>query len=263
MRRHVKSLIIVLFACGSAHAAVKTEEVTYSANGTIMKGYLAYDDKISGKRPGVLVVHEWWGHNEHARQRARKLAELGYTAFAVDMYGDGKQANHPGDAQKFVGEVMQNMDAAKARFMAALDLLKKHRTVDASRIAAIGYCFGGGVVLHMARFGIDLKGVVSFHGSYGTKTPAEKGKVKAAVLVCHGADDSFASAEQIDVLKKEMQNAGVDFQFISYAGARHSFTNPDADANGKKFDLPLAYNEKADKQSWGDMQKFFKRIFAQ
>jgi dienelactone hydrolase len=262
MKRHIQSVIIALFAWVSAHAAVKTEEVTYSTNGTTMKGYLAYNDKTGGKRPGVLVVHEWWGHNEHARQSARKLAQLGYTALAVDMYGDGKQANHPNDAQKFVGEVMQNLDAAKARFMAALDLLKKHQTVDGSRIAAIGYCFGGAVVLHMARFGVDLKGVVSFHGSYGTNTPAEKGKIKAAVLVCHGADDSFASAEQIDGLKKEMQNAGVDFQFISYPGARHGFTNPDADANGKKFNLALAYNKKADKQSWGDMQKFFKRIFS-
>jgi dienelactone hydrolase len=227
-----------------------------------MKGYLAYDDKIKDKRPGVLVVHEWWGHNEYARKRARMLAELGYTALAVDMYGDGKQATHPQDAGKFAGELMQNIEGAKARFTAALDLLKKHGTVDAARIAAIGYCFGGGVVLHMARAGVDLKGVVSFHGSYGTQTPAEKGKVKAAVLVCHGADDQFATSEQIDGLKKEMQNAGVDFQFISYPGAKHSFTNPDADENGKKFNIPIAYNKAADEKSWADMQQFFKKIFA-
>lgn len=252
----------VLVALGSSHAAIKTEEVTYSANGVNMKGYLAYDEAVKGKRPGVLVVHEWWGHNEYARKRVRMLAEAGYTALAVDMYGDGKQAHHPNDAMKFAGEVMQNMEGAKARFLAALDLLKKHKTVDATRTAAIGYCFGGGVVLHMARAGVDLSGVASFHGSYATQTPAEKGKIKAALLVCHGADDKFATAEQIEGLKKEMQNAGVDFQFISYEGAMHSFTNPDADENGKKFELPLAYNKTADEKSWADLQQFFKKIFA-
>ena len=245
-----------------AFTAVKTEEVSYSASGVTMKGYLAYDDKTKDKRPGVLVVHEWWGHNEYARKRARMLAELGYTALAVDMYGEGKQANHPQDAGKFAGEVMQNQESAKARFIAALELLKKQPTVDAARIAAIGYCFGGGVVLHMARQGVDLKGVVSFHGSYGTQTPAEKGKVKAAVLVCHGADDQFSTPEQIDGLKKEMQDAGVNFQFISYPGAKHSFTNPEADENGKKFNIPIAYNKAADEKSWADMQQFFKKIFA-
>ena len=245
-----------------AFAAIKHEEVSYTANGVTMKGYLAYDDAVKGKRPGVLVVHEWWGHNAYARKRANMLAELGYTALAVDMYGDGKQANHPNDAGKFAGEVMQNAEGAKARFVAALDLLKKHKTVEASRIAAIGYCFGGGVVLHMARAGVDLKGVASFHGSYGTQTPAEKGKVKAAVLVCHGAADPFITAEQVEGLKKEMQDAGVDFKFIAYEDAKHSFTNPDADESGKKFELPLAYNKAADEKSWADLRQFLKKIFA-
>ena len=254
-------LLFVLFA--SVHAAIRTEEVTYSAGGVNMKGYLAYDDAVKGKRPGVLVVHEWWGHNEYARKRARMLAELGYTALAVDMYGDGKQANHPNDAGKFANEVFQNIEGAKARFTAAMEVLKKHQTVDVRRIGAIGYCFGGGVVLHMARFGFELKGVASFHGSLGTQTPAEKGKVKAAVLVCNGAADPFVTAEQVEGLKKEMQNAGVDFQYVAYEGAVHSFTNPDADENGKKFELPLAYNKAADEKSWADLQAFFKRIFAQ
>ncbi len=261
MNSLLRILLCTVVALGSAHAALKTEEVTYSADGVTMKGYLAYDDAVKGKRPGVIVVHEWWGHNEYARKRARMLAELGYTALAVDMYGDGKQANHPNDASKFAGEVMQNLEGAKARFNAALELLKQHKTVDATRTAAIGYCFGGGVVLHMARFGVDLKGVASFHGSYATQTPAEKGKVKAAVLVCHGAADKFATAEQIEGIKKEMQNAGVDFQFNSYEGAEHSFTNPAADEAGKKFELPLAYNKAADEKSWADLQQFFKRIF--
>ncbi len=255
-------LLMLLTAILSVYAGVQHEEVTYSANGLTMKGYLAYDDAIKGKRPGVLVVHEWWGHNEYARKRARMLAELGYTALAVDMFGDGKQAAHPGDAQKFAGEVMQNMEAAKARFLAALELLKKHKTVDGGRLAAIGYCFGGGIVLHAARWGLDLKGVVSFHGSYGTQTPAQVGKVKAAVLVCHGGADPFITEEQVAALKKEMIDAKVDFQFNSYEGAKHSFTNPDADESGKKFSLPLAYDKMADEKSWADMKQFFKKIFA-
>jgi len=263
VKKSLQALLLSFVLFAAAHAAIKTEEVTYAAGGVNMKGYLAYDDAIKSKRPGVLVVHEWWGHNEYARKRAHMLAESGYTALAVDMYGDGKQANHPNDAGKFAGEVMQNIESAKARFNAALDLLKKHRTVDGARLAAIGYCFGGGVVLHMARFGVNLKGVASFHGSYATQTPAEKGKVKAAVLVCHGAADPFVTAEQVEGLKKEMQNAGVDFQFLSYEGAKHSFTNPEADENGKKFELPLAYNKAADEKSWADLQKFFKKIFAQ
>jgi dienelactone hydrolase len=259
----MKSIYMILLASlttfFSAAAEVRHEEVTYSANGVTMKGYLAYDDAAKGKRPGVLVVHEWWGHNEYARQRARMLAALGYTALAVDMYGDGKQAAHPDEAGKFAAAVMQNMEGAKVRFMAAFDLLKKHKTVDGNRLAAIGYCFGGAMVLQAARWGLNLKGVVSFHGSYGTQTPAQAGKVKAAVLVCHGADDQFATAEQIAALKKEMADAKVDFQFISYAGAKHGFTNLDADEYGKKFGLPLAYNKMADEKSWATMQQFFKR----
>ncbi|MFQ5584701.1 MAG: dienelactone hydrolase family protein, partial [Calditrichia bacterium] len=215
------------------------------------------------KRPGILIVHEWWGHNEYARKRARMLAGLGYTAFALDMYGKGKQANHPDNAGKFATEVMQNMDMAKARFMAALDVLKSQDTTDPDKIAAIGYCFGGGVVLQMARMGVDLKGVVSFHGSIVTDTPAQPGAVKAKILVCNGADDPFIKPEQINAFKKEMANAGVDYTFISYPGAKHSFTNPDADKFAKEFGLPLAYNKMADEQSWAAMQEFFKKIFAE
>lgn len=262
MKHSLKAVLLSSALLASAHAAIKTEEVTYSAGGVNMKGYIAYDDAIKGKRPGVIIVHEWWGHNAYARKRANLLAQLGYTAFAIDMYGDGKQANHPNDAGKFANEVFQNIEGAKARFTAAMDVLKKHKTVDATRIAAIGYCFGGGVVLHMARFGFDLKGVASFHGSLGTQTPAEKGKVKAAVLVCNGAADPFVTAEQVEALKKEMQNAGVDFQYFAYEGAKHSFTNPDADANGKKFEMPLEYNKAADEKSWAELQQFFKKIFA-
>lgn len=255
-------LVVVLGIAASSTAAVKGEEIQYTAESVTMKGYLAYDDAVAGKRPGILVVHEWWGHNEYARKRARMLAELGYTALAVDMYGDGKTAAHPDDASKFSGELFKNLPVAKARFLAALDLLKKHETVDAENVGAIGYCFGGGIVLAMARMGVDLKGVVSFHGSLGTQQPAKAGEVKAKVLVCNGAADPFVSKEDIESIKKEMKEANVDFTFKNYPGAKHSFTNPEADENGKKFKLPLAYSKKADEASWNDMKAFFKKCFS-
>ncbi|MGD8592342.1 MAG: dienelactone hydrolase family protein [Gammaproteobacteria bacterium] len=242
-------------------AAVKGEEIQYNNGDTVMKGYLAYDDGISGKRPGILVVHEWWGHNEYARKRARMLAKLGYTAFAVDMYGDGKQATHPEDAGKFASAVRKNMPEAEARFKAAMDVLKNHKTTNPEKIAAIGYCFGGGLLLELARRGVDLDAVVSFHGSLATENPAQSGDVKAKVLVCHGADDPFVKPEHISALKTEMKNAKVDFTFKEYAGAKHAFTNPDADEYGKKFNLPLEYNEQADNQSWEDMRVFLQNAF--
>jgi dienelactone hydrolase len=254
-------LAFMLLGVVASRAGVVGKPVEYSADGVTLKGYIAYDDKITDKRPGILVVHEWWGHNEYARKRADMLAALGYVALAVDMYGDGKQAAHPDDAGKFAGEVMKNMPAMKARFAAAEDLLKQHESVDPTQIGAIGYCFGGGVVLGMARSGADLKGVVSFHGSLATQGPAGEGSVKAKILVCNGEDDKFISAEDIKSFKSEMKSAKVDFKFINYPGAIHSFTNPGSTEMGKKFNLPLAYNEKADKKSWADMQGFFKRVF--
>ncbi|MDH4133172.1 MAG: dienelactone hydrolase family protein [Gammaproteobacteria bacterium] len=256
------TFLALAFLAVSAHAAVKGEPVDYKAGDTVLKGYIAYDDAIKGKRPGVIVVHEWWGHNEYARKRADMLAALGYTAIALDMYGDGKQAAHPDDAGKFAGEVSKNLPLAKARFDAARNLLAKHSTVDAREIAAIGYCFGGGIVLQMARQGEDLKGVASFHGSLGTENPATAGKVKARVLVMTGADDPFIPAEKVEAFKKEMSSAKANYRVIAYPGAKHAFTNPDADKNGKQFNLPLAYNADADTKSWAEMQKFLKEIFA-
>jgi dienelactone hydrolase len=254
-------LLALMFGITISRAAVVGKPVEYAADSVTLKGYIAFDDKFTGKRPGILVVHEWWGHNEYARKRADMLAELGYVALAVDMYGDGKQANHPDDAGKFAGEVMKNMPAMKARFLAALTLLKRSEDVDPANIGAIGYCFGGGVVLGMAREGADLKGVVSFHGSLATQSPAQKGRVKAKILVCNGAADKFVSEESIKEIKAEMKAAKVDFKFVNYPDAIHSFTNPASTELGKKFNLPLAYNEKADKKSWADMQEFFKRVF--
>lgn len=254
-------LLLILAAAVPADARVIGKEVVYSANGTVLKGYLAWNDSVVGRRPGVLVVHEWWGHNEYARSRARMLAKLGYVALAVDMYGEGKQAQHPDDAGRFSSEVMKNFDTARARFNAAAGFLRGQPNVDRTRIAAIGYCFGGGVVLNMARQGADLKGVASFHGSLSAVQPARRGSVKARILVMNGANDDFVTAEQITAFKTEMKQAGANFRFINYPGAKHAFTNPDATALGEKFSIPLRYNARADRRSWEEMRKFLAEIF--
>jgi dienelactone hydrolase len=255
------ALLLVFAGAGLAEPRIDGKTVEYNAQDVLMKGYLAYQESIKEKQPGVLVVHEWWGLNDYALKRARMLAELGYTALALDLYGDGKQAMHPDEAGKFSSELMKNFDLAKARFMAAMGFLKQQPTVDPTRIAAIGYCFGGGVVLNMARQGVDLKGIASFHGGLAAVQPAQPGMVKAKILVLNGADDKFIPPEQIEAFKQEMKTAGADFQFISYPDAVHSFTNPEATALGKKFNLPLAYNADADQKSWAELKDFLNKIF--
>ncbi|WP_206199437.1 dienelactone hydrolase family protein [Parasulfuritortus cantonensis] len=261
MRHILLVLAALILGVSTAQAKVVGKEVTYTANGVTMKGYLAYDKDIKAKRPGILVVHEWWGHNQFARKRALLLAGMGYTALAVDMYGNGKTADHPDDAGKFAAEVSKNMPVAKARFEAAMKLLAKQPTVAPGQIAAIGYCFGGGVVLNMARAGEDLKGVASFHGVLATDSPAQKGKVKAKIAVFTGEDDPMVPKEQIRAFTKEMDDAGVDFRLTSYPGAKHSFTNPDADQYAKKFNLPVAYNAEADQDSWKKLGEFLDSLF--
>ena len=261
MRRWAFVVLTFFIGLASAQAAIKGNVIEYKAGNTVLRGYLVYDEAITGKRPGVLVVHEWWGNNVHARNSARKLAQAGYVALAVDMYGDGKEAEHPDEAGKFSGEVGKNLPLMKSRFEAGMNLLRQQAQVDAKRMAAIGYCFGGSVVLQMAREGENLRGVASFHGGLATEHPATPGKVKAKLLVMNGADDPFVPAEQIAAFKKEMDSAKVDYKFVNYPGAKHSFTNPDADVNGPKFNLPLAYNAKADQASWAELQSFLKTVF--
>ena len=265
LKMKIKSLLVffgLVMGAGVVSAELVTKEVEYDGGGVKMKGYLAYDGAVAGKRPAVLVVHEWWGHNEYARKRADMLAEMGYVALAVDMYGDGKTADHPQDAGKFSSAVMENLDTAEARFLAGVELVKAQEQTDPEKIGAIGYCFGGGVVLHMARMGVDLDGVASFHGSLGTKKPAEFGDVKAMVLVCHGAADQFISEDQVQAFKQEMNSADARMRFISYPGALHGFTNPGADLMGEKFGIPIGYNKDADENSWEEMKVFFAKAFA-
>jgi len=265
------SVIIAVLILASIFSCTETskqksdlveQEVVYASDSTHLKGFMVYDNNIKGKRPGVLIVHEWWGLNDYARSRARMLAELGYTAFALDMYGDGKTATHPEDAQKFASAIFSNVKMGEDRFLAAYSFLKGQETIDPNNIAAVGYCFGGAVVLQMARIGTDLKAVASFHGGIQAITPAQEGVVKAFILVCNGADDPFVTKEQIEAFKKEMDSAKVQYEFVNYEGAVHSFTSPAADSLGKKFNMPLAYNEKADKESWQEMQKVFNKVFS-
>jgi len=256
------TLLLWFLAAMPAAAAVIGQDVEYrAADGTVMKGYFARDDSLTGPLPGVLVVHEFWGLNDYARKRAEMLAGLGYQALAVDMYGAGQKADHPDDARKFSAAVRNNLPAMTARFQAAWEYLRTRPGGDPAKTAAIGYCFGGGVVLEMARSGADLKGVASFHGSLGTANPAQPKVVMARVLVLNGADDKFITAEQIEAFKKEMEAAGVNYKFINYPGALHSFTNPEADATAKRFNMAVGYNAAADQASWTELQTFLVEIF--
>ncbi len=252
------ALAAVVLTQAAPRARVQTREIEYRQGDTVLKGFIAWDDAASGKRPGVLVVHEWWGLNDHARNQARRLAEAGYVGFALDMYGNGKVATHPQDAQAFVAEVTKDPAVVAARFNAALAQLKQDPHVDTTRIAAIGYCFGGGVVLGMARAGADLDAVVTFHGALAPQTPAPPGKIKARILVLTGAADPFVPPEQVEALKKEMQAAGARLEVVSYPGAKHGFTNPDAGSYGM---TQLAYNAAADRESWAAMLKLFREVF--
>lgn len=239
-----------------------TESVRLSADGTELECYLAYDDRNDAPRPGVLLIHEWWGLNDYIRRRAHMLAELGYTALAVDMYGGGEVASNPDDAGRLMNGVLGDMGQAESRISVAIQHLQNHACVDSERTAAIGYCFGGAMVLHAARTGMPLAGVVSFHGALASSHTPAPGSVRAKVLVCHGAEDVLVPNDDAEALKDEMQAAGADLRFISYPGALHGFTNPEADANGKKYGLPLAYSEDTDRRSWREMQTFFKEVFA-
>jgi dienelactone hydrolase len=250
-------LVLSLAAC-SVHAEIKTQTVEYTADGVKMIGYLAYDDATADKRPGVLVVHEWWGLNDYPKSRARQLAQLGYVAFAADIYGDGKTVTTADEAGKLAGAARANLAGTRARAAAALEQLKANPRVDANRTAAIGYCFGGSVVLEMARAGADLRGVVPFHGALATSMPATA-KPKAKLLICHGADDPFIPGEQIAAFLDELRKVGADYQFNMYSGAVHAFTNPDAAKAGLNG---VAYNAEADTHSWEDMKRFFAEVLA-
>lgn len=256
--------LALIATAGLAQAAVQTREIPYQdADGNRLVGYYAYDDAADGKRPGVVVVHEWWGLNDYAKRRARDLAALGYSALAIDMYGDGKQTEHPADAMAFMKAATENASAAAKRFDAGVELLKIQPQTDVERIAAIGYCFGGKVVLDAARRGEPLAGVVSFHGALATTTPATPNSVKTKILVEHGGNDSMVTPAQVDAFKKEMDAAGASYEFVTLQGAKHGFTNPDADrlSHGEHGGPDIGYSKAADERSWADLQAFLKKVF--
>lgn len=244
----------------SATPVIKEEGVSYPAGNLSMNGFVAYDSASAAKRPVILVIPEWWGLTDYAKSRAKQLAELGYFAMAVDMYGNGAIADDPGTAQKLAGPFYANPQMGKDRIDAALAKIKNYPQADTNNIAAIGYCFGGAQVLNAARLGENFKGVVSFHGNL-VGVPADKNLLKAKVLVCHGEADKFVTKEEVAKFKKQMDSIGAVYTFKSYANATHAFTNPGATEKGKQFNMPIEYNAAADKASWNDMKDFFGQIF--
>jgi dienelactone hydrolase len=253
-------LLLCMALAVKASAAIRTETVEYRQDGAVLEGYLAYDDSIKGPRPGVLVVHEWWGINDYIKRRTGQLAELGYVAFAADIYGKGSRAKTREEAGALAGKFRGGTDRnlLRARVNAGLDVLKNNPLVDPKRVAAVGYCFGGTAVLELARSGADVAGVVSFHGGLGTPDTSDAKNIKGKVLALTGADDPSAKPEQVIAFEDEMRKAGVDWYLVSYSNAVHGFTNPE---NGSDNSRGAAYNEKADKRSWQAMKDFFEEIF--
>lgn len=252
-------LLLTLLMPALVQAAIETRSVEYRQGNTRLVGYLAFPKDVTGPLPGILVVHEWMGLNDYAKHRADQLAELGYIAFAADIYGDGKIAANREEAGKLAGSYKNDRPLLRARVAAGLATLKAQPGVAGDKIAAIGYCFGGTTVLELARSGADIAGVVSFHGGLDTPTPQDAKNIRAKVLALHGADDPYVPADQVAAFENEMRQAGVDWQLIVYGGAVHGFTNP---ANGTDNSKGAAYNALADARSWVAMQQFFNELFA-
>lgn len=250
--------LILLLSQVQLFSQIKTETVEYKDGDVTLKGFIAYKGSGSAKLPAVLIVHEWWGLNDYPKLRAKQLAELGYFAFAVDMYGDGKIAASPDEAGKLAGAVRGDISKLRARINSAFEYVRKDKRVDPSKIAAIGYCFGGGVVLELARSGDDVKGVVCFHGGVATPNPSETKNVKAKILICQGGDDKFVPEKDLKSFQDEMNGLKVDWQINIYSGAVHSFTNP---KSGNNPSSGAAYNEKADKRSFEAMREFLIEVF--
>ena len=252
MLRSLACLSLVLCSQTLTSAAVQTKTISYKVGDLECQGFLAWDDAVKDARPGVLVVHEWWGLNDYARGRAKQLAELGYVAFACDMYGEGKNVDHPKEAGEMATKVRANVDDWRKRATAALEVLKSQPQCDKSKLAAMGYCFGGSTALQLAYTGADLKAVATFHAALPAPTAAEAKAIKARLLICNGADDSFITADTIKKFRDPLDAAKVNYEFISYTGAHHSFTVADSDRHG---DANMKYNKTADEESWKALKK--------
>jgi dienelactone hydrolase len=243
---------------GESRAEIRGEAVEYKHGDALLEGYLAYDDSTEQKRPGIIVVHEWKGLNDYAKRRADQLAQMGYIAFAIDMYGKEVRPRTHEEAAEQSGIYRKDRQLMRERARAGFDVLKEHPLTDSTRMAAIGYCFGGTTVLEMARAGMDLKAVVSFHGALSTPRAEDARNIKSRVLVLHGAGDNFVPEEEVAGFKKEMDDAGVDWRFVAYEGAVHSFTVPEA---GDDPSRGVAYNAEADEKSWQEMTQLFEEVF--
>ncbi len=254
MVRSMIAMAAVVVTAGAGPAAVVTKVVEYEHDGVKLKGFLAYDDAVAGKRPGVLVVHEWWGLDDYAKERCKQLAALGYVAFAADMYGEGKTVNHPDDARKMATAVRQNVQRWRARAEAGLKQLAAQPNVDPTRLAAIGYCFGGSTCLQLAYSGADLKAVATFHAALPTPTADEARAVKAKLYIAHGEDDFFIPKDTIEKFRSALDAAQVAYTFESFPGVVHSFTVPGAD---KHMIKGMKYDKDADEKSWEQMRKLF------
>lgn len=240
---------------------ILTNRIEYLVGDTTYQGYLAYDDEIAATRPGIVIVHEWWGLNDYVVRRANMLAKLGYVALAIDLYGGGQVADNPGQAAALMNSVLGDMDTGTTALRAGYDLLLDQPGVDPKRTAAIGYCFGGAMALHMARIGLPLTAVASFHGVLGSFHTAEPGSIRAKILVCHGAADSMVNMDELEGFKQEMDTARVDYQVLLLEGAKHGFSNPLADVNAEKYGIDLGYQRRADEESWAAMQTLFDSVF--
>lgn len=236
---------------------IKEESVVYTDGKDTLKGFVAYNESDSAKRPAILVVPEWWGLTDYAKMRARELAKLGYIAMAVDFYGNGKVADDPKTAGEYAMVWYKDPKGAQRRLEAAASFIKGNSLTDTAQINAIGYCFGGSMVLNAAKLGSNFKDVVSFHGALQGGVVPQKGLTKANILVCNGEADTYVSAADIATFKKQLDSVGATYTFKQYPGALHAFTNPEATEKGKKFNMQIAYNGAADTASWKDMQDFF------
>lgn len=257
----IKTMVLaaaVIMTAANLQAKIITETVDYKQGGTVLEGFIAYDDELKGRRPGVIIVHQWMGLKDYEKMRAEQIARLGYVAFAIDIYGKGIRAANREEAAKLATIYRSDRKLMRDRARAGFDYMKKMKNVDPARIAAMGYCFGGGVVLELARSGADAIGVISFHGSYGTPNPDDAKKIKGRVLAIHGADDPAIKPEDVVALQNEMRNANVDYEIKIYGGAVHAFTDPSAGNDPSKG---AAYNKRADERSWVDMIRFYKEIF--
>ncbi|HUR66755.1 MAG TPA: dienelactone hydrolase family protein [Chitinophagaceae bacterium] len=239
---------------------LKEQTISYKVDTATMNNYVVYDENLEGPRPVVFVIHEWWGLNDYAKSRARQLAEMGYIAMAIDMYGNGRMGTDPGAAEKLAMPFYMNPELASPLFDSAWSAMKNFSQADMTKTAAIGYCFGGAQAINFAKMGKDLDAVVSFHGNLNVM-PANKDLLKAQVLVCHGDSDSFVPSAEVEMFRKQMDSIGAKYSVKIYEGATHAFTNPEATALGEKFKLPLKYNAKADSASWQHMIGLFKQIF--